>query len=116
VTFGRLVIRAQLTRPATIPDPRSILPYRDALVVNVYEITELIEGSYPQREIRVAQWAILDNRVLPDARKPAGTVSRLTVDRYDAHPELDGQRLISVDDNSRLPLYYDVTAGTDAAP
>jgi len=32
----------------------------------------------------------------------------MTVKRYDARPELEGERLISDGQSSRLPLYYDV--------
>jgi hypothetical protein len=34
------------------------------------------------------------------------------LERYDAHPELEGERLISAGDASDLPLYYDVSSGS----
>jgi hypothetical protein len=33
-------------------------------------------------------------------------VHRLTLERYDAHPELEGERLIQGGDVANLPLYY----------
>jgi hypothetical protein len=37
------------------------------------------------------------------------TAFTLTVEPYDAHPELEGERLISTS-NTKAPLYYDVSA------
>ena len=109
---GRVVIQAKLTKAGAIPTPQSIAPYRQALVVNTYEILAISEGSYQQRTILVAQWAIRDRRVLADAQKTTGSVHKLTLERYDAHPELEGERLISAGDAPDLPLYYEVSAGT----
>ena len=103
----RLVVNVRLLRSAVIPDPQSILPYRHALGVNEYEIMDVVQGSYAEKEIRIAQWAIRDSRLLPGARKLPGTAFTLVVDRYDAHPELEGERVISASETSRLPLYYD---------
>ena len=43
--------------------------------------------------LAVAHWAIRDARVLPEARARRG-VRRLVLERYEAHPELEGERLI----------------------
>jgi hypothetical protein len=106
---GRLVVSVQLKRLGPIPTPQEILPYRHAMVVNEYKVVDVLNGKYRPRGIQIAQWAIRDSRVLPQARKSAGAAFTLTVDKYDAHPELEGERLIS-DSKSSLPLYYDVTA------
>jgi hypothetical protein len=104
---SRAVVNVRLARAGTIPDPKAILPYRHALVVNEYEIVEVVRGEYREKSIPVAQWAIRDGRVLPDARRIAGAAFTLTVERYDAHPELEGERLISAG-ASKLPLFYAV--------
>lgn len=107
---GRLVVNARLTRSPTIPAPESILPYRSALVVSEYEVLDVSQGTYAQRRMRIAQWAIRDSRVLAGARKSAGSAFTLTVERYDAHAELEGERLLSDSERSSLPLYYEVTS------
>jgi hypothetical protein len=107
-TTGRLVVNVRLRRPGPIPVPKAILPYRHALVVNEYEVLDVVAGTYQPREIHVAQWAIRDGAVLPEARKDAGAAFTLTVERYDAHPELEGERLISASGASGGPLYYHV--------
>lgn len=103
---GRVVADVRLTHAGPIPAPESILPYRHALVVNEYEIVHVVEGEYPERRMLVAQWAIRDGRVLDEARRFAGAASRLSLERFDAHPELEGERVLS-DRSSPLPLYYD---------
>jgi hypothetical protein len=108
VDAGRLVVNVRLTRPGPIPAPQAILPYRHALVVNDYEILDIVAGQYAERSIQIAQWAIRDSQVLAAARRSAGAAFTLTVERYDAHAELEGERLISASAASSLPLYYDV--------
>lgn len=105
---GRLVINVRLTRPGPIANPQAILPYRHALVVNEYEVLDIVQGAYRERQIHIAQWAIRDSRVLADARKNAGAAYTLTVERYDAHSELEGERLLSNTESSSLPRYYDL--------
>jgi len=106
---SRVVLNVRLKRQGTIPNPQSILPYRHGLVVSEYEVMDVIQGAYAGKEIRIAQWAIRDSKILPGARKAAGAAFTLTAERYDAHPELEGERLLSDSEKSALPLYYDVT-------
>jgi hypothetical protein len=109
---GRVRAQVRLVKAGAIPTPQSIAPYQHALVVNTYEIVKVTEGSYSGKTILVAQWAIRDRRVLPNAHKTTGSVHDLTVERYDAHPELEGERLIQPPDSPDLPLYYEVSTGT----
>jgi hypothetical protein len=107
---ARIVLEARLVGPGSIPSPQAIAPYRHALVASVYEVVKVIEGTYSARQVLAAQWAIRDGRVLADARRTVGTVYRLTLERYDDHPELEGERLITDGDAPPLPLYYEVGA------
>jgi hypothetical protein len=104
----RAVVDARLVHAGPVPTPASILPYRHALVVNRYEIVSVVEGQYAQKAIHVAQWAIRDGKVLAEAARTAGATTRLTVERFDAHPELEGERLISDTGASDLPLYFEI--------
>ena len=104
----RAVVDARLAHAGPIPTPQSILPYRHALVVNEYDVVTVVNGQYTAAKIRVAQWAIRDGAVLPDARKTPGAQAALTVERFDAHPELEGERLIMDLPASDLPLYYEI--------
>jgi hypothetical protein len=105
---ARLVVNARFVRGAIVPDPETILPYRHALIVNEYEIMDVVEGSYAEKEIRVAQWGIRNGKVLPGATRLAGAASTLVVERYDAHGELEGERVISASEAASMPLYYEL--------
>jgi hypothetical protein len=106
--MGRIVIQARLAHAGPIPTPQSILPYRNALVVNEYEILSVVDGAHEPGRIRVAQWAIRDSQVLPNAQKRPGEEHRLVLELFDAHPELEGERLITDLGASSAPLYYEV--------
>jgi hypothetical protein len=103
-----LVVSVRLDRAGPIPTPQEILPYRNALVVNEYRVVEVLQGTYTARRIQIAQWAIRDSREIAGARKIPGAAFTLTLDRYDARAELEGERLITDGAATALPLYYDV--------
>jgi hypothetical protein len=104
----RLVIDARLVKPGPIPSPQAIAPYRHALSAGVYEVVKVVEGAYVARQVLAAHWVIRDGRVVADARRTVGTVYRLTLERYDAHPELEGERLLTDRDAPDLPIYYEI--------
>jgi hypothetical protein len=105
---NRLVVEARLVAAGDVPAPASIAPYRNALVVNGYEIVRVVEGDAAPGPLAVAQWAIRDARVLPGAERRVGEVRRLVVERYAAHPELEGERVIQGPGVPDLPLYVEV--------
>lgn len=100
----RFTVDAKLVRSGTIPTPQSIAPYRHALVVSLYDVVKVVEGDYKAGQVLVARWTIRDGRVLGDARQTPGSTHRLTLERFDAHPELEGERLILLAGAPELPL------------
>jgi len=114
---GRLTVSARLVAPGVIPSPRAIAPYRQALVASVYDVVRVTGGSYSERQVLVAHWAIRDGQVIAGARRAAGTTYELTLEPYDAHLELEGERLIMGEAASGLRLFYDVgSAKRDEKP
>ena len=95
-----------------MPTPRSIAPYRHGLLAIEYEVEAVIEGKYDESLLVAAHWVIRDGVVLDDARRAAGAALRMTLEPYDARPELEGQRLVMETTAFTLPLYYD----TGSAP
>jgi hypothetical protein len=106
----RLVVQARVLVSAPIPTPKSILPYRRAMLVNEYEIVKVLEGSYQETKILVAHWVIRDGQVLDTAARARGTVHRMTLGAYDEHHELEGERLVMDSDEFDLRLYYDINS------
>ena len=106
---GRLLIEARLVATTPIPTLRAIAPYRSALIANTYQVETVVEGVYAEPTIVVAHWAIRDAQVVPGADREIGRTYRMTVDPYDDHLELEGERLLMDTDNFDVPLYYDTT-------
>ncbi len=107
---SRLVVEARVLEAAPIPTPESILPYRRAMLVNEYEVVQVLEGAYEETNILVAHWVIRDGRVLATAARERGSIHRMTLELYDEHLELEGERLIMDSDEFDLRLYYDVNS------
>jgi hypothetical protein len=103
----QLLVEARLVKAPQVPSAASIEPYRHALLVHEYEIIKVVAGTYSDRRMLVAHWVIRDRKVLADARRAPGSTHRLTIERFDAHPELEGERVISASDTPKLPLYYE---------
>ncbi len=100
-----LQAKARRIASSVTPDPKDIAPYRRALVVHTYEV---VEGDLPKR-INVAHWAILDGRRLAERDAEVDQVVDLTLEPFDEHPELEGERLMLDVEAFDLPMYFDVT-------
>ena len=107
-TIRRLVVEARLTDLSVIPTPQDIAPYRRALLVNGYEVVRVISGSYRQKKLMAAHWVIEEGQVLKDAIREKGKTYRMVLERYDDHPELEGERLIMDSDEFKLLLFYEL--------
>ena len=107
-TTERLMVEARLTDLSVTPTPQDIAPYRRALLVNGYEVVRVLSGSYRQKKIMAAHWVIEDGRVLKDALREKGKTYRMVLERYDDHPELEGERLVMDSDEFKLPLFYEL--------
>jgi hypothetical protein len=107
-TPPRLVVEARARRLSTLPTVKAISPYRRALVANRYDVVRVAEGAYEGREIMVAHWAILDGRCLEAAARESAKLYRMTVEPFAARPDLEGERLVTDDDEFSLEMYYDV--------
>ena len=101
--------KGEFTEGSTVPSPDALGAYRRALVVNRYLVTAVEQGAYPEKEILVAQWAVLDRTVLPETKDfKVGRITELKVEKFDQHPELEGERLMMDMFDPDLELYYQV--------
>lgn len=103
-----LVVEARLTDLSAIPTPRDIAPYRRALLVNGYDVVRVVSGSYRPKKIMAAHWVIEEGQVIKDAIREKGKTYRMVLERYDDHPELEGERLIMDSDEFKLTLFYEL--------
>jgi alginate O-acetyltransferase complex protein AlgJ len=106
VAAGPIVVDARLTAVTRAPILQSIAPYRQALVVYAYDIMKVYEGTDPGPRILVHHWALRSNRmVAPNTR--VGETVRLAVEPFDAHLELQGERVIQDMEAPGLPMFYE---------
>lgn len=114
----KIVVDAKLIGRCPAADPQGIAPYRRCFSVQLYEVTKVIEGKLDDPKITVAQWSVLDGKVVPAYEKMAqGQTYRLTLEPWEAHPEQESERSISGDfEADDLALFYDVTRNAVAAP
>ncbi|MEI7832091.1 MAG: LamG-like jellyroll fold domain-containing protein, partial [bacterium] len=104
---SRLVVEAQLVAAADPPVIATMAPYRRALQVHIYTVNRVESGVEPAPRIAVAHWCVLDGAALP-VRK-LGLQTRLTLERFSDHPELEGELRTDDPAYGDLPLYYDDT-------
>ena len=84
-------------------------PYRNALVVNEYQVEKVLKGAYEGKTIRVVQWGMLDLKPTPLAAQKPGTSVTMVLEPFEDHDELVPE-LISdtLEENFDLDLYTDV--------
>ncbi len=105
-----LRLQAELVEASKVPAPEDLGAYSRALVVNRYRIDKVEEGKYTEKEILVAQWAVLDRTILPETKDfTPGRRAELRVEPFDQHPELEGERLMMDMFDPDLELYYQVS-------
>lgn len=95
-------IGARLVAAAKIPDARSILPQRQALVADVFE-------SEDGRRFELLRWAVLDGKPehLP---RQVGAYYELRREPMSRHPQLKEVPVFAAQDNSGLPRYVQLEA------
>ena len=63
----QIIADAKLTAMSKVPRYQDVAPYRQALVVNEYQIAKVIDGQLSPARIRVAEWGLWDTK--PAKRK-----------------------------------------------
>jgi hypothetical protein len=108
-TLPQIELQAKLVAKSQIPAPAEMLPYRNALVVNEYQVEKVLNGTYAPKTIRVAQWGVSDLKPTPLAALKPGASVKLVLETFADHGELASE-LISdtLEENFELDLYTDV--------
>jgi hypothetical protein len=102
-----LEVEARLTSSSEVPTLKKIAPYRQALVVNEYDVKRVVRGEYATAKIRVAHWGILDETTQPIGRLPDDADIKLLVEPLVDQPQLADQFTSNtLEDDFDLPLYY----------
>jgi hypothetical protein len=104
----RFEIAARLLARSRPPTLDEISPYRQALLVEEYE---LVRGAGVPSRFRVARWALLDGRPTAPLATAVGSTVELRLEPFAAQPQLEGVVLADTLPASRTPLYF--SAGLD---
>jgi hypothetical protein len=102
-------LRARLAEVSAMPTPEGIDPYTSALVVYVYEVEQVLEGSYNEKEILVKHWAMLDQKPVLGLPRNVGESYELTVENASEHEHLKGERVMDDTRAFDLQPWFDVT-------
>lgn len=73
--------------------------------MNSYSVDKIAQGEYGQDRILVAEWAVLDRKIVKKYREPAET-EKLVLEKFDDHPELEGERQMMDIFEPELDMYY----------
>ena len=109
--ISRINVNATLLGKEAPPSPESIAPYRRALVINRYKITEAQEASLVGKTVQVVEWALLDARTPASYEKAKpGDLVYLQLEPFDSHPQLESERMVSTPSLDE-ELYYNIVSG-----
>ena len=110
--IDRKIVKAEMLQKADSPPPEAITPYRRALVINRYRIKEANDSTFVNQTVQVAEWALLDAKVPAsyEHAKP-GKILELNLEPYEAHPQLESERLASDMPSLDEDVYYNVSSG-----
>jgi Concanavalin A-like lectin/glucanases superfamily len=108
----RKVVKAEMLQKVDSPPVEAITPYRRALVINRYRVTEASDPALVNQTVQVAEWALLDAKIPTSyARAKPGEVREMNLEPYDAHPQLESERLASDIPSLEEEVYYSVSSG-----
>lgn len=102
------LVRARVVQASAVPNPEDIAPYRRGLVVNKYQVVDVLAGELDGDRFLAAHWAILDGTLLDSAFRLPGSEHVLLLERFEDRRELEGERLAQDPDNFWLTLYFDI--------
>ena len=100
-------VEATLVEKTPPPGPKDLGAYRRALAVHTYKVNKVLKGKLTAGKIQVAHWAVLDMKSRPDPFELDQTFT-LNIQRFNDHPELEGERLFIDSEEFDLDMYYSV--------
>ncbi|NQZ68015.1 MAG: hypothetical protein HRT89_08090 [Lentisphaeria bacterium] len=110
----RIIVKAKLTAKSKIPSPGDISPYVDSLIVNEYNVVEIIKGQMDGKKIHVLQWGLIAKKHGPISKIPVGTILVLELEAKDKHPELNSEVIRnSIKEDDDADIFLDVSYHVD---
>ena len=100
-------VEARLRASSAVPTPQLVAPYREALVVNEYDVAPAQRDLVGADRIRVAHWAVLDGQAQPVSDSPAP--APLELEPFERHTRLEATYVSdTLDPDPDVPFFLDV--------
>jgi hypothetical protein len=108
------VVEAELVQFTKVPEPKEVLPYKHALIVQEYRILSVTSGGMagvkPGAKIRVKRWGIISGAKTGIATLTKGAKVTLNLERIEDHPEIEREFTVDkLPDDFDTPYLYDTT-------
>jgi hypothetical protein len=102
---ARIEVEARPVARSRYPTLAEISPYRDALVVEEWEVVRAIAGDPGSARVQVVRWAILNGEPVA----PGEGTRRLLLEPFAEHPQLESLYLSStLGEDPARPLLFDL--------
>ncbi len=105
----RVRLRAKLLETTPVPPKEHWGTYPRLLVVNTYQVDQVLAGLYEKPKMLVLHYAAMGGEVIPSLPSDIGQSYELTVEPSSQQPQLKSERIENAAQDVNLPLYLDVT-------
>lgn len=102
-------LNAKLIEITPNPTLQNIGEYHRALVAYLYEVGEVAQGDYKEKQIVVLHWVVMERKPLPGWPREVGQTYELKVQALVDHPELESERASNTTSGFALPAYFDIS-------
>lgn len=103
----RRSVEARVVALTRTPTAAEIRPYEHALVAYEYEVTRTLDGPPLEGRILVLHWGVRNRKPVAPRRRLGETV-HLAIEPYEAHPELEGERVVMDMPDEGRPQFVEV--------
>jgi hypothetical protein len=114
-----LVVTVNLLDTSKTPTPEQIAPYRNALVINEYEVVSVLEGKLDAKKIRVAEWGLWDTKPAKEKTfTPENFRNRcIRLEPFDANPQVERELVFdTLPEDFETPQFVRVEEWIDLNP
>lgn len=115
----RIVAEVNLLATSKTPTPDQIAPYRNALVINEYEVVSVREGTLDAPKIRVAEWGLWDTKPAKSwmFRPDRFRNQLILLEPFESNPQMERELVFdTLPEDFELPQFARVEEWIDLSP
>jgi hypothetical protein len=103
---AELVVEGRLVMATAVPELARIAPYRRAMATALFDLTAIREGEFPDPQILVARWVIVDDKPIQELAMIPGAAALLHLVPMEDRDDLKDEVLLDDTDEFDLPLFF----------